>query len=95
MTETTQPTAVRSRIPAVLDDMRIRLTGNLGSIPVVVGLVLIWGVFQLLNPSFLSADNLVNLTLQCAAGGTIAIGVVLTVALAIDEMCRYMRSVEL
>jgi len=81
MTETTQTTSLRSRIPAAFEDLRVRLAGNLGSIPVVVGLLIIWGVFQLLNPSFLSADNLVNLTLQCAAGGTIAIGVVLPLLL--------------
>ena len=65
----------------LVDDLRSRLAGNLGALPVVLGLVLIWVVFQLINPSFLSADNLVNLTLQCAAGGTIAIGVVLVLLL--------------
>jgi len=72
----------RSRIAGLYDDVRSRITGgSLGSLPVVVGLVLIWGIFQALNPSFLSADNLVNLTLQCAAVGTIAIGVVLVLLL--------------
>lgn len=72
----------RSRLVGVVADVRSRLTGgSLGSLPVVVGLVLIWGIFQALNPSFLSADNLVNLTLQCAAVGTIAIGVVLVLLL--------------
>ncbi|MEO7017133.1 MAG: sugar ABC transporter permease [Leifsonia sp.] len=51
--------------------------GDLGALPVVVGLVLIWAVFQLLNPTFLSPQNLVNLAVQCAAVGTIAIGIVL------------------
>jgi simple sugar transport system permease protein/D-xylose transport system permease protein len=51
--------------------------GDLGPLPVIVGLVIIAVVFQLLNPVFLSANNLVNLTLQFAAGGTIAIGIVL------------------
>jgi D-xylose transport system permease protein len=60
--------------------MRIRV-GDLGSLPVIVGLVLIWGVFQAFRPSFLSADNLVNLTLQCAAVGTISVGVVLVLLL--------------
>ncbi|HEV7191947.1 MAG TPA: hypothetical protein VGN35_01995, partial [Jatrophihabitantaceae bacterium] len=46
--------------------------GDLGALPVVVGLVLIWAVFQLLNPTFLSPQNLVNLAVQCAAVGTIA-----------------------
>ncbi|MGW6129294.1 sugar ABC transporter permease [Cellulomonas sp. NPDC055163] len=51
--------------------------GELGMLPVVVALAVIWLVFQLLNPYFLSSDNLVNLTLQCAATGVLALGVVL------------------
>lgn len=50
--------------------------GDLGPLPVIVGLVVIWTVFQSLNPVFLSSTNLVNLTMQCAAIGTIALGVV-------------------
>ncbi|WP_421734580.1 sugar ABC transporter permease [Cellulomonas sp.] len=53
-------------------------TGDLGVLPVAVVLVLIGLVFQLLNPHFLSSDNLVNLTQQSAATGVIALGVVLT-----------------
>ncbi|MGM7671762.1 sugar ABC transporter permease [Microbacterium sp. A93] len=60
---------------------RIR-TGDLGSLPIFLGLVVIGVVFQLLNPHFLAADNLVNLTLQCAAGGTIALGVVVVLLVA-------------
>lgn len=56
--------------------------GDLGSLPVVIGLALIWIVFQILNPNFLSANNLVNLALQSAATGTIAIGVVLVLLVA-------------
>ena len=56
--------------------------GDLGSLPVVIGLVLIWAVFQLLNPNFLSSNNLVDLTMQSAATGTIAIGVVLVLLIA-------------
>lgn len=59
---------------------RIR-TGDLGSLPVVVGLIVIWIVFQSLNSNFLSSRNLVNLTLQSAAVGTISIGVVLVLLL--------------
>lgn len=51
--------------------------GDLGSLPVIVGVIVIWTVFQILNPVFLSSTNLVNLTMQCAAIGTIALGVVL------------------
>ena len=36
-------------------------SGDLGSLPVIVGLVIIWTVFTTLNPVFLSADNLVKL----------------------------------
>jgi D-xylose transport system permease protein len=56
-------------------------SGDLGSLPVVVGLVVIWAVFQSQNDLFLSSRNLVNLTLQCAAVGTISIGIVLVLLL--------------
>ena len=56
-------------------------SGDLGALPVVIGLVIIWIVFQTLNPAFLSSRNLVNLTLQSAAIGTIAIGIVLVLLL--------------
>ncbi len=59
---------------------RIR-SGDLGALPVVVGLAVIWIVFQALNPTFLSSTNLVNLTMQSAAVGTIAIGIVLVLLL--------------
>ena len=55
--------------------------GELGALPVVVGLVVIGAVFQILNPVFLSSRNLVDLTMQCAAIGTIALGVVLVLLL--------------
>ncbi|HOY80988.1 MAG TPA: sugar ABC transporter permease [Rhodoglobus sp.] len=55
--------------------------GDLGAAPVIAGLLLIWIVFQLLNPNFLSSTNLVNLTMQSAALGTSAIGVVLVLLL--------------
>jgi ABC-type xylose transport system permease subunit len=59
---------------------RVR-SGDLGSLPVVIGLVVIWAVFQILNPNFLSANNLVNLVQQCAPIGVIAIGIVLVLLL--------------
>lgn len=51
--------------------------GDLGAAPVIAGLIVIWIVFQSLNPVFLSSTNLVNLTMQSAAIGTIALGIVL------------------
>lgn len=54
---------------------RVR-TGDLGSLPVIVGLVIIWTVFQILNPVFLSSNNLVNLLFDCSTIGVIALGIV-------------------
>jgi D-xylose transport system permease protein len=55
--------------------------GELGSIRVLVGIAVIWTVFQLANDRFLSAVNLSNLSLQIAATATISIGVVLVLLL--------------
>lgn len=56
-------------------------SGDLGSVPVVVGLIIIWAVFQIANSSFLSSRNLVNLTLQTTSVGVIALGIVLVLLL--------------
>jgi D-xylose transport system permease protein len=56
-----------------LDQVR---AGNLGTLPVVIGLVLISTVFSILNPIFLAPNNLVNLLFDAAAVGLIALGVV-------------------
>ena len=72
------PSGVRRAIAGTVTRIR---GGDLGSLPVIVGLVLICGIFQVLNPTFLSSTNLVNLTMQCAAVGTIAIGIVLVLLL--------------
>ncbi|MEO8438305.1 MAG: sugar ABC transporter permease [Chloroflexota bacterium] len=58
-------------------------SGDVGALPVVIGLVVIWGVFALTSPngSFLSPFNLTNLALQSAATGTIAVGVVFVLLL--------------
>ena len=70
--------SVRAGIEALI--ARIR-GGDLGSLPVIVGLVVIAGVFQVLNPVFLSPTNVGNLTMQTAATGTIALGIVLVLLL--------------
>ncbi len=59
---------------------RIR-SGELGAWPVIIGLVVIWIVFQSLNDRFLTPQNLSNLALQIAATGTISVGVVLVLLL--------------
>jgi D-xylose transport system permease protein len=64
------------------EKMRQRVRGGeLGAWPVVIGLIIIWVVFQLLNDRFLSAQNLSNLTLQIAATGCISVGIVLVLLL--------------
>jgi D-xylose transport system permease protein len=54
---------------------RIR-SGDLGMLPVAVGLVLISVVFSAINPIFLAPNNLVNLLFDCATVGVISLGIV-------------------
>jgi D-xylose transport system permease protein len=54
---------------------------ELGSLPVVLGLIIIWLIFQAANDKFLTPLNLTNLMLQAAAVGTISVGVVLILML--------------
>jgi len=51
-------------------------SGDLGMLPVIVGLVLISVVFSSLNPVFLAPNNLVNLLFDCATVGVISLGIV-------------------
>jgi len=55
--------------------------GELGELRVLLGLVVIWAIFTVANDRFLTATNLVNLSLQIAATGMISIGVVLVLLL--------------
>ncbi len=65
--------------PAVA--LRRLARGELGSLRVLLGIAVIWTIFQIANDRFLSAVNLSNLTLQIAAVATISIGVVLVLLL--------------
>jgi D-xylose transport system permease protein len=56
--------------------------GELGTVPVIVGIAVIWAIFWVANDRFLTPQNLTNLFLQLVATGTIAIGVVLVLLLA-------------
>ena len=58
--------------------------GELGSLPIVVGLILIAIVFQTQNDRFLTAGNFVNLIVQTAPYAVIAMGV--TFALLLGEI---------
>jgi D-xylose transport system permease protein len=55
--------------------------GELGSLPVIIGLIIIWTVFALAEDNFLTAGNLTNLMLQIAGLGVIATGVVMVLLL--------------
>ncbi|MFY1709819.1 sugar ABC transporter permease [Tritonibacter scottomollicae] len=56
-------------------------SGDLGMLPVLLGLLLISVVFSSLNPVFLAPNNLVNLLFDAAAVGLIALGVVCVLVL--------------
>lgn len=58
---------------ALIDRVR---SGDLGMLPVMVGLILISTVFATLNPVFLAPNNLVNLLFDAAAVGCISLGIV-------------------
>ncbi|WP_062648611.1 sugar ABC transporter permease [Streptomyces maremycinicus] len=55
--------------------------GELGQIPVVLGLIVIWTIFQAKNDLFLSADNLSNISYFMSATGMLAIGLVFVLLL--------------
>jgi D-xylose transport system permease protein len=59
---------------------RVR-TGDLGSLRVLVLLAIVWAIFQSQESRFLSATNIVNLSLQITAVGLISVGVVLVLLL--------------
>ncbi|MEZ4361082.1 MAG: hypothetical protein R3B48_12935 [Kofleriaceae bacterium] len=73
----------RADLASLLADYRRRLRqGDVGQLPVVVGLLVIWAIFYFASGGvFLSSFNLVNLTLQMAAVGSIAVGLVLVLLL--------------
>ncbi len=52
-------------------------TVDAGSLPVLVGLLVIWVTFQSLNSEFLSPGNLYNLSRQISYGGVVSLGVVM------------------
>ena len=69
----THATGLSGTVKAFMDRVK---SGDLGSLPVVVGLAIIWTVFTALNPIFLSPNNLVNLLFDCSTTGVIALGIV-------------------
>jgi len=50
---------------------------DLGSLPILVGLLIIWVTFQSLNDAFLSPGNLYNLSRQISYGGVVTLGIIM------------------
>jgi D-xylose transport system permease protein len=71
--EEPQDRGLRATLTGMVERVR---GGDLGVWPVVAGLVVIWTVMQAMNSVFLSSANLVNLAMECAPVGVIALGVV-------------------
>jgi D-xylose transport system permease protein len=68
--------------------------GDIGSLPIIVGLVVIAVIFGLAEPLFFSSRNFVNLLLQMAGIATMAIGVVFVLLIGeIDLSIGYVSGV--
>ncbi|WP_333764150.1 sugar ABC transporter permease [Streptomyces sp. IBSBF 2390] len=55
--------------------------GELGSLPVILGLAIICVIFQVLNSEFLSAQNISNITVTMVGTGMISVGIVFVLLL--------------
>jgi D-xylose transport system permease protein len=75
--------AEQGGLRGLVSEYRRRLRqGDIGQLPVIVGLIVISTVFEIATHGiFLTPFNLVNLTLQMSAVGTISIGLVLVLLL--------------
>src|SRR6478735_6358784 len=75
-TEGTAGTPATAEQPQWREFLRRFAQGDLASLRVILGLVVIWIIFQSQNNRFLSAENLTNLMLQITAVGLISVGIV-------------------
>ncbi len=69
-----RPTDIGGTVRGLADRVR---SGDIGTLPVIGGLVIVCVVFQSLNSVFLSSRNLVELLVQLAPTGVIALGIVM------------------
>jgi D-xylose transport system permease protein len=76
MTTTSPPAPTGLERPTRGEIVRRFVQGDLASLRVILGLALIWIIFQSQNDRFLTAVNLTNLMLQITAIGLISVGVV-------------------
>lgn len=76
------PRLIKNESGGIIGQIRNRLSrSDLGALPVIIGLVLIWAIFYWQNDKFLTALNISNLMVQIAAMGTISAGIVLILLL--------------
>ncbi|WUG91286.1 sugar ABC transporter permease [Streptomyces sp. NBC_00454] len=90
------PAAAHDAIPAVDPRLLVReqgfsgylnefgrklKSGDLGSVPVVLGLIIIWSIFQSLNSNFLGPENLTNIAITMTATGMMAVGIIFVLLL--------------
>ena len=74
-----RPTGVRENLAAQVKRVR---TGDLGALPVIIGLLIICVIFQIISPIFLGAENIGTIILLYSAPtGVIAVGIVLVLLL--------------
>jgi D-xylose transport system permease protein len=73
---TDQTAASPGVVPPRTELLRRFVQGDLASLRVVLGLAVIWAIFQSQNSRFLTSINLTNLMLQITAVGLISVGVV-------------------
>jgi D-xylose transport system permease protein len=76
MTASSPPAPTGLERPTRGDIVRRFVQGDLASLRVILGLALIWIIFQSQNDRFLTSINLTNLMLQITATGLISVGVV-------------------
>lgn len=83
--------AIREYVRSYLTRLR---SGELGTLPIVLGLVVISIIFQNLNQNFLTAQNLANLLVQGSGVAVIAMGIVFVLILGeIDLSVGYVSGV--
>jgi len=76
MSAASAPAAQAAQRPSRREVLQRFVQGDLASLRVILGLALIWAIFQSQNDRFLTAVNLTNLLLQITAIGLISVGIV-------------------
>lgn len=76
------PRLIKQETGSTFGNLRKRFAyTDLGQLPVIIGLALIWTIFQWANNNFLSPVNLTNLLLQYVALGIASVGITLVLLL--------------